>query len=102
VIVLLESDGIQFWCSSPVVTRMLVEKGARIVGAGAKAENLAHLVNRSDTGRRPCAGGAADGADHPGREGTSWRPCTQPQSETSSPAWLYDLIEIPIGRRWWP
>ena len=45
MIVLLESDGIQFWCSSPVVTRMLVEKGARIVGAGAKAENLAHLVN---------------------------------------------------------
>jgi hypothetical protein len=45
VIVLLESDGIQFWCSSPVVTRMLVEKGARIVDAGAKAENLAHLVN---------------------------------------------------------
>ena len=45
MIVLLESDGIQFWCSSPVVTRMLVEKGARIVGAGANAENLAHLVN---------------------------------------------------------
>lgn len=45
MIVLLESDGIQFWCSSPVVTRMLVEKGARIVGAGAKAEDLAHLVN---------------------------------------------------------
>ena len=44
MIVLLESDGIHFWCSSPVVTRMLVEKGARIVGATAEAENLAHLA----------------------------------------------------------
>jgi hypothetical protein len=45
VIVLLESNGIHFWCSSPVVTSMLVEKGARIVGAAAEAENLAHLVS---------------------------------------------------------
>ncbi len=45
MIVLLESAGIHFWCSSPVVTSMLLEKGARIVGAAAEAENLAHLVN---------------------------------------------------------
>ena len=45
MIVLLESDGIRFWCSSPVVTGMLVEKGARIVGVAERAEDLGHLVN---------------------------------------------------------
>ena len=40
MIVELEADGIHFWCSSPAVTRKLLEKGARIVAAGQRAEDL--------------------------------------------------------------
>jgi hypothetical protein len=39
VIVELEADGIHFWCSSPAVTRKLLEKGARIIAAGQRAED---------------------------------------------------------------
>ena len=35
----LEADGVHFWCSSPAVTRKLVEKGARLVDE-AQAEDL--------------------------------------------------------------
>jgi hypothetical protein len=44
VIVLLESHGIHFWCSSPVPSRRLVENGARTVGVAERAEEPAHLV----------------------------------------------------------
>jgi hypothetical protein len=40
VIVELEADGVHFWCSSPAVTRKLLEKGARIVATGLQAEDL--------------------------------------------------------------
>lgn len=40
MIVELEADGVHFWCSSPAVTRKLLEKGARIVAAGLQAEDL--------------------------------------------------------------
>jgi hypothetical protein len=42
VIVLLESNGIHFWSSSPFLTRMLVEKRARIVRVADRAEELAN------------------------------------------------------------
>jgi hypothetical protein len=44
VIVLLESNGIHFWCASSVLTRIFVDKGARIVGVADRAADLAHLV----------------------------------------------------------
>ena len=44
MIVELEADGIHFWCSSPAVTRKLLEKGARIVAAGQRAEDLGIYV----------------------------------------------------------
>jgi hypothetical protein len=52
----LEADGVRFWCSSPVVTRKLVERGARLVDE-AQAEAL----------RRALEPGAASGeAQAPG------------------------------------
>jgi len=41
VVVLLESKGIHFWSSSPLLTKMLVEKGARIVRVADRAEDSA-------------------------------------------------------------
>lgn len=40
MIVELEADGIHFRSSSPAVTRKLLENGARIVAAAARAEDL--------------------------------------------------------------
>jgi hypothetical protein len=48
VIVLLESNGIQFWSSSPFLTRMLVEKGARIVRVADRAEDLPNSAIPAD------------------------------------------------------
>jgi hypothetical protein len=48
VIVLLESKGIHFWSSSPFLTRMLVEKGARIVRVADRPEDLANSAIPAD------------------------------------------------------
>ncbi len=48
MIVLLESKGIHFWSSSPFLTRMLVEKGARIVRVADRAEDLANPATPAD------------------------------------------------------
>jgi hypothetical protein len=53
VIVVLESDGIHYWCSSPVATRELVERGARIVAAGQRAEDLGPLVTSAIPAEEP-------------------------------------------------
>lgn len=47
MIVELEADGIHFWCSSPAVTSKLLEKGARIVAAGQRAEDLGFYMEAS-------------------------------------------------------
>lgn len=43
--VVLEADEIRYWCSSPQVAGELVDKGARVVVAAARAEDLGHLVD---------------------------------------------------------
>ena len=51
----LEADGVHFWCSSPAVTRKLVEKGARLVDE-AQAEDLRRAIEEGpapEVPRRP-------------------------------------------------
>lgn len=50
----LEADGVHFYCSSPEVTRKLVERGARIVGQ-SRAEDRRHAVRlpKAEDGPRP-------------------------------------------------
>jgi hypothetical protein len=57
VIVLLESDGFHFWCSSEEVTRRLVEKGARVVVVAEQPENLGHLVDSAIPAEEPALEG---------------------------------------------
>jgi hypothetical protein len=51
----LEADGVHFTCSSPAVTRKLVEKGARLVDE-AQAEQLRRVIEE---------GPAPDGPQRP-------------------------------------
>lgn len=48
----LEADGVHFWCSSPAVTRKLVEKGARLVDE-AQAEHLSRAIESAAIGQGP-------------------------------------------------
>lgn len=55
--VVLEADGIRYWCSSPQVTTELVEGGARVVVAAARAEDLGHLVDSAIPAEEPAPEG---------------------------------------------
>ena len=46
----LEADGVHFYCSSPEVTRRLVERGARIIGR-SRAEDRRLAVRLPEGGR---------------------------------------------------
>jgi hypothetical protein len=50
----LEADGVHFYCSSPEVTRKLIERGARIVGQ-SKADDQRRAVPpaKAEDGLRP-------------------------------------------------
>lgn len=43
----LEADGVHFSCSSPVWTRKLVDKGARLIDE-SQAEALRHAIESTD------------------------------------------------------
>jgi hypothetical protein len=43
----LEADGMHFYCSSPAVTRKLVERGARLVDP-EKTEALRRVIEAAD------------------------------------------------------
>jgi hypothetical protein len=45
----LEADGVHFWCSSPAVTRKLVEKGARLVDE-TQVEHLRRVIESAAVG----------------------------------------------------
>jgi hypothetical protein len=61
----LVADGIRFWCSSPTVTRKLVEKGARFTD-GAQAEYLRLMVESGAASE----GSAPDSPRSPSTEGS--------------------------------
>jgi len=50
----LEADGVHFYCSSPEVTRKLIERGATIVGR-SRAEDPCRAVQptKAEDGPRP-------------------------------------------------
>jgi hypothetical protein len=50
----LEADGVHFYCSSPEVTRKLIERGARIVGqSGAVDPHHALQPTKAEDEPRP-------------------------------------------------
>jgi hypothetical protein len=48
----LEADGVHFWCSSPVWTQKLVEKGARLVDE-SQAEHLRRAIGSPEPSPAP-------------------------------------------------
>jgi hypothetical protein len=52
----LEADGVHFRCSSPAVTRKLVEKGARLVDE-AQAEHLRRAIESAAIEQGPAPEG---------------------------------------------
>ena len=52
----LEADGVLFWCSSPAVTRKLVERGARLVDE-FQAEDLRRAIESTAIDEEPAPDG---------------------------------------------
>jgi hypothetical protein len=52
----LEADGVHFRCTSPTVTRKLVEKGARLLDE-AQAEHLRRAIEAATAAERPAGEG---------------------------------------------
>jgi hypothetical protein len=48
----LEADGVHFYCTSPEVTRKLIERGARIVGQSS-AKDLCRALQSTKSEDRP-------------------------------------------------
>jgi hypothetical protein len=50
----LEADGVHFYCSSPAITRKLVERGARLVDP-ERTEDLRRAIESTGSEEEPAA-----------------------------------------------